>query len=293
MADESEKPKKVFALVNIDTAPLGDAAKLFVEKMSDAIGGIARPSQIRRIAEAEADATLTEETTKIQVTSLHRRAAQRWFDEEAQKQANMEAISALAVRSIQEGAKPNEMDADWMTQFFDRARLVSNGQMQALWAKILAGEANAPGAFSKQTLNTLAQLEQSDAEIFQRLCRFSWFKGDEPVLFIGNYRADIYANLGVTWESLTHLSDMGLVFLDWMQGHWLRPGPSGLIVLGYHGKSFALAPNVSNGVKMGNVKFSRAGAQLARVCGSAEPVEHFVPLCLEYWKHEDARVASV
>ena len=51
---ESEN-KTVFALVHINGEGLGDAAKLFVETVRDTIGGLARPWQIRRVAQAEGD----------------------------------------------------------------------------------------------------------------------------------------------------------------------------------------------------------------------------------------------
>ncbi len=51
--------------------------------------------------------------------------------------------------------------------------MISDEQMQALWAKILAGEANGPGRFSKKTVNIVASLDKSDAEAFTTLCGFA------------------------------------------------------------------------------------------------------------------------
>ena len=46
--------------------------------------------------------------------------------------------------------------------------------MQILWARVLAGEANAPGTYSKRTVNLLSDFDKSDAELFTKLCGFGW-----------------------------------------------------------------------------------------------------------------------
>jgi hypothetical protein len=60
---------------------LGDLTKpatVLVEKISEAIGGIFRPSQIRRIADAEAQAEKIEAISQIEITDLQRRAMYRF-----------------------------------------------------------------------------------------------------------------------------------------------------------------------------------------------------------------------
>ena len=51
-------------------------------------------------------------------------------------------------------------------------------EMQSLWARVLATEANAPGALSKRAVNVLSDFDKSDAELFTRLCGFSWVIGN-------------------------------------------------------------------------------------------------------------------
>jgi c-di-GMP-binding flagellar brake protein YcgR len=64
---------------------LGDLSKpvnTLIEKISDAIGGIFKPHQIRRIAEAEAEADKIMAVSQIEITELQNRALQRFFFEE-------------------------------------------------------------------------------------------------------------------------------------------------------------------------------------------------------------------
>ena len=54
----------------------------FIEKVSNAVGTLWEPRQIRRVAQAQADAALTLAQGDIEVTELQRRAAQRFIEEE-------------------------------------------------------------------------------------------------------------------------------------------------------------------------------------------------------------------
>ena len=94
--------------------------------------------------------------------------------EEAKKQSNIEEITAKALPQVDENAQPQNMEDDWITNFFDKCRLISDEEMQILWSKVLAGEANSPGTYSKRTVNFLGSLDKSDAFLFQSLCNFCW-----------------------------------------------------------------------------------------------------------------------
>ena len=84
----------------------------------------------------------------------------------------MERITEKALPRLKEGSNPNGMDDDWVTNFFDKSRIVSDEEMQEIWAKVLAGEANAPGTYSKWAVNFLGCIDKRDAELFQNLCSF-------------------------------------------------------------------------------------------------------------------------
>ena len=140
-----------YALINL--GELAKPATVLIEKISEAIGGIFRPWQIRRVAQAEAEAEKIGAVAQIEISEIQERALRRFFVEEANKQANMESITRKALEDVKEDARPKEVENDWITNFFDKCRLVSDEEMQVLWGKILAGQANKPGSFSTRTVN--------------------------------------------------------------------------------------------------------------------------------------------
>jgi hypothetical protein len=115
--------------------------------------------------------------SQIQITDLHRRAVHRFLEEEAKKQENIEEITQKALPLLEEESAPLNIEDDWVTNFFDKSRSVSDADMQQLWARVLAAKSNSPGKLSRRTVNLLSDLEKSDAELFTTLCGFAWVIG--------------------------------------------------------------------------------------------------------------------
>ncbi len=84
----------------INLGELSKPVSVLIEKISDAVGGVFLPYQIKRVAKAEADAALIKLGAEIEMTDLQRRAMHRMVHEEAQRQANIESIAALAASAL-------------------------------------------------------------------------------------------------------------------------------------------------------------------------------------------------
>ena len=171
------------SLVNL--GELSKPATVLIEKISKAVGTLYEPVHIVKVAEAEAkaakiraeseaEAAMIVEKSEIERLALRQRTIYRLITEETQRQKNMEDITAESLPHLNANANPDAMEDDWIANFFDKCRIVSDGQMQSLWSRILAGEANTPGALSKRTVNFVSDFDKSDADLFTRLCGFSW-----------------------------------------------------------------------------------------------------------------------
>ena len=267
---------------------LGDLSKpavALIEKASEAVGGLFLPWQTRRVAKADADAALTKEQSKIEITDLHRQAMWRRLEEDLQHQQNMVSILEKAVIQLSEDANPSSIERDWLVNFFFKSRIVSDGEMQELWARILAGEANTPGTYSKRTVNLLEDLDKVDAQFFMNLCRFVWkLTTFYPVII--NRGLEIYKNHGIDFECLTHLESIGLIKSDLglFSNGYASIQPKNLVA-SYYGRHLALEmPNdTDNKLRVGRVLLTRVAQELAPICLST-PVEGFYEYIKDQWK---------
>lgn len=275
----------------INFGDISKPATVLIEKISDAIGGYYKPYQIKRVATAEAEAEIIKAQAQIEVTDLQRRALVRFVAEEAKKQENIEQISRKAFPHLEDTAKPENMENDWIANFFDKCRIVSDEEMQSLWAKVLAGEANSPGSYSKRTVNFLSSLDRADADLFTSLCGFGWFLGNiVPLIF--DAQEAIYNGRGINFGSLSHLDDIGLVSFENITGFKYMKLPKRTIII-YYGTvlNIEFQKEVDNDLELGHVLLTKTGQQLARICGS-RPIDGFQNYVIERWMNKGLILSS-
>ena len=269
-------------------AKLGDLtrpATVLIEKISDAVGGVFKPYQIVRVAKAEAEAERIQAESQIQLNDIHRRALHRFFEEEAKRQSNIEDITQKALPLLKEESSPQNVEDDWITNFFDKCRIVSDEDMQRLWSRVLAGEANTPGAFSKRTVNLLADLDMVDAELFMSLCGFCWMIGD-LVPLVYDVQDEVYNRHGIDFSALNHLETLGFIQFDSTAGFKAVKLLKKVTVFYYDRPVEITFPkDAENALQLGEVVLTRAGHELAPVCGS-NPVDGFFDFVYDRWAGE-------
>jgi hypothetical protein len=268
------------SLVNL--GDLSKPADTLIKKVSKAVGCLFAPYQIKRIAKAEAEAVVIKAQSEIEITDLHRRAMRRFIEEEGNRQKNIEDITSKALPLLKESSDPNSIEDDWVTNFFDKSRIVSDQEMQDLWSRVLAGEANSPGSYSKRTVNFLSDLDKSDAQLFRSLLGFGWMIGDiVPLVFdVGDA---IYNERGIRFDTLTHLESIGLIQFNNLASFVKLPLPKKFAVH-YYGQPLSLEMELDskNKLDIGKAILTKIGQELALICGS-QPVEGFVDFVKQKW----------
>ena len=264
-----------------------------LNKLSDGAGGLLVPYKIRRRAQAEAEATVVQAKAQADAAIIHadaeneiaerrQRAMHRMEREQVRQQQNMEAIVGQALPQLTAGADPTQVEDDWITNFLDRCRRISDEQMRTVWARVLASEFNKPGSFSRRTVNFVDDLGKLDCELFTRLCQLNWKIGDHYVPLILDHDAPIYH--GVTFEALSHLESIGLI-------HLAIPGSQHTLMdltkktASYFGSHYMLQiPAEMTELPVGTVRLTRVGQELAPISG-ARPLPEFLDYMLKLWAH--------
>lgn len=275
----------------INLGDLSKPATVLIEKISDAIGTLYKPRQIKRIAQAEAEAEKINALAKIEVSEIQQRALARLVQEEGKRQENIESITANAIGQLKDDAKPEKLHEDWISHFFEKCRNVSDREMQGLWSSLLAGEANKPGSYSKRTIELVSSLDKSDAHLFTQLCTFA-ISGGEIFPLVLDYNADIYLKKGINFGALNHLDSLGLIKFNNLQTFILQNLPQNVTFL-YLGipVSFKLKAESKNNFEIGHVMLTQTGQQLAPICGAQIDIE-FINYLTDYYRKKGIEVNS-
>ena len=259
---------------------LGELSKpidTLINKISDVTGVLFEPTRIRRKAKAEADAKITiakadaivrniELKNNLKLQEISKRALQRVVREEVIKQKNIENIILKAISYITSSAKSEYIDNDWLLKFFDKSKYISNEKMQEIWGKILAGEANKPGNFSRKTLDIVEELDQNDASFFQNLMLFTfYYENVDPIIFIYDIDNKIYSNRKVYFNILKHLSILGLISFDNITNYYCQLPQTYDIVYGNNKINIKHNKPEHNKLENGKVMLSQYGEELFRI----------------------------
>ncbi len=255
----------------MDILNIGEFAKpidTFICKISDAIGVVFEPTQMKRIAKAEIKIDKMKALAKIEAQSIEERAIERLLHKEVKKQENIESIIDSASSQLEEHAEVDKLSKDWLTMFFDKAESFSDEQMRLLWSKILAGEANKAGTFSKRTLEIISNIEKADAQLFSVFCQFLWrnaFGEFLPMIF--NEDDKVYSSEGINYESLSHLASIGLITpIEPMSLH-LNYDSNESTMFTYFEKTLCVEfpENEPRKFPLGKIMLTRSGKELATI----------------------------
>ena len=166
-----------------------------------------------------------------------------------------------------------------------KSRIISDTEMQKLWSRVLASEANTPGSFSRRTVNLISDLDKHDAELFTTLCGFAWMIGNVTPLVFEAYD-ELYGSHGLAFYQFRHLESLSLIQLEYI-GAFAQLSLPKKITVSYFGRFVELTlPNErDNRLVTGRVLLTQAGQELARVCG-AKHVDGFFETIFKQWEDQ-------
>ena len=197
--------------------------------------------------------------------------------------ANLANILSTALPMLDEIADSALISDDWIANWRDKARLVSDEEMALLWAQLLAGEVNSHGTYSPKAVNMLADMDRSDAQLFHDLCRFQVMRYEfefgprDNLPLVINPSDEIYTNNGVTDEGLLALEDIGLIKYPMLPNI-----PDKAKAFGYS-RGWLLNYSADH-VETGRISWTYNGKQISKLCLPLESPMGFEQYLLDKWR---------
>ncbi len=146
--------------------------------------------------------------------ALLARAQQRKLLEEVRQEQNIEDVIQIASEEVEHGeCNDNPVDEDWISRFFSIVRDVSTEDMKIIWGKILAGEIKKPGSYSLRTLETIRNMSQNEAKVFESIAPYIF------VLYNGCFlpnNKEILRKYHIPYSNIMLLDECGLINSDGM-----------------------------------------------------------------------------
>ena len=279
--------------VDVSTKDIAPVAQSLLDKISNAIGIIYGPTKARRAAKAVVDAVnILDAIDTNKLSPIQQRTVVNMIGEHTKQQENIERITYDSSDFLNDSAKPEDIEDDWISDFFSKARHISDDEMSVLWSKILAGEANEPGTYPKRVLSTIYEMSKSDAEIFTKLCRYVVHIGG-PIPFITDIQNQIYTK-EIRFVDLQHLDGIGLISFNNI-GSFQQLNLPDKFVINYGSLPILLEKKADkpNNISVGHCVFTQTGERLFKLT-EAKMLTEFAKYLVEHLNggNYDARIIT-
>lgn len=194
-------------LINIDLKPVADVVNKMIDKISGAIGWVVNHDTTQKVALK----TFVEDIKKSNIDPLHKSILISNSKKILKEYKNQESIINIALNNLSVEARPQDVKDDWVVEFMEMAKLISDSEYQYIWGLILAGEMDNPGSFSIGAIDKLRCLSKKDAECFQKASRIALNVGGKNCILANSNENSGLGNYDFTYEDVLQLSDCGLM----------------------------------------------------------------------------------
>lgn len=217
--------------------------------------------------------------TKVFLSAYIRGGAKKFF--------NQVKILDVALDKVKVDDKILTIDADWISDFWDKAKNIASEEAQNLWGSVLYFNF-VNGTCTKTLLNALYLIEKKGISDFDLIRKFTFQQAQHPIkVYSCIYFIDeskMYKNLGLHKYSLHYLSTIGLVECDWNH-KFILPKPK--LVLKYGDRIVKIRSEKR--LEYGNVRLTSDGSLLYN---ALKPVynEEYFDFCIRKWEESGGTV---
>ncbi len=261
----------------IDISIDGRPAALLLQAIFHTLGYDPASHKLVTDARARRDAARIDAQGKVELEKFERRLRSDFGS--PSDWHNVESTISGAIPHLNADARADQIEPDKLRFLLEKIKVVSQDEMQALWARILAGEANRPGAFSKRAIEFVSVMDRYDADSFTKLCSFCLGSRQETV--VTTYQAEnIYLQNGVTREIVSHLASIGLLGRAGILGFGVKGAAGKQFIFEYFGTKYAFI--AGSDLRYGDFELTKVAKELAPISG-AKPIPEFPQYMVSKW----------
>ncbi len=261
----------------------------FMDSLLKLLPGLAVASEARGVARASTIMldTIEETINRCRKMRLPQETADAMcvmVANEFGKSENLSSCLSFARDVVGDDFDASGIDHGWFLKWSGHASEQCDDEMRVIWGKLLAGELEQPGTYTKRAMSILSDMSRDEALIFSKLCSVSIFvnpQGNRSLIAVlrkDNADGGTYNNGLIKVEDLDTLSSLGLITtMTWNSQHL---SGNQLALIEVNGQLFPMK-NPSEGertVTFSQMRYLKEGLILSTLCevGSYEHLPRIV-----------------
>jgi Protein of unknown function (DUF2806). len=153
--------------------PMASVANNLIDKLYTATGYIFTPKGKKKDMEDAVSFFVNEIKSNKEMPILAKAAAISDARKLIKEYCNQQDILNIAMDNLEEAAKPDLIDNDWLGEFWAKAGCINDNEIKILFGKILAGACNGKGTrVSKSLIHKICVMDSMSAKAIQKLSEF-------------------------------------------------------------------------------------------------------------------------
>lgn len=185
---------------------------------------------------------------------------------EFSKSENLGASLSFSSACAGESVDVSSIDHSWFIRWADGASEQFDDEMRRIWGKVLDGELENPGSYSKRTLSILSDMSKDEAESFRKICSYTIMDVKPFVVFLNDDGGGAN-DRNIDYEEIVSLEALGLIDSSSLNFVRFDPGESKDVMVG--GRTMRIT---SGHTSQAQISFTpimtRYGKELSRLCSS-------------------------
>ena len=266
-------PKEAFEMAD-------HVANNLIDKVCSVCGWIVQPKGKRSDKEEAVKSLIKEIQENKNLDTLAKAACISNARKILKEYCNQCDIMQIALDNLNEDAKPEDLDDDWLDFFMDKAKNISNKDVQIMFGKLLAEECN-DGDVTKSLILKLTIMEKDLADAFNKLCEYvvKACAGDDKglVALIPSTALDDLKkyHIDMKFNDFFELETAGLLKIDEFEYGYL----SSELECEYQERKYKLTSKADTKdkpfIKLGKIKLTTDGEILAKQISSVQSSVYF------------------
>ena len=202
---------------------------------------------------------------------------------EFSKSENLSSCLSFAREAVGDDYDASGIDHGWFIRWSDGASEQCDDEMRVIWGKLLAGELEQPGTYTKRAMSILSDMSRDEALVFSKLCSTSIFVNPRGNRFLtAVLRKDkaggTYNDGLLSLEDLDVLSSLGLITTMTWNNQSLAGNQIGVIEVNGRFLPMRNPSDESRSITFSQMRYLKEGTVLSTLCevGSYERLPQIV-----------------
>lgn len=252
-------------------------ANNLLNKIASAVGYV---FEVKKYEKEAQKSIIDEIANRIDINPIERMAIISNRNKIVKQFGNSIDIVNKAIEDLNVDAKSENMSDEWIQSFFDKAEKISDEEIQVVWGRVLANEANKPGSVPKSLLETLYIIDHDLANVFSKLCNYAVNDGNFPLIVL-HENSEFFESIGINFTTLNELHRLGLIFFNSL-GYASEIKDDGVISFTVKNKIYVVKTEYKK-VDIGNVLFTKDGKALCK-CIKQDIDDKVIEMAESHWK---------